>query len=230
MLGSEDERAVVRDILGACFPLLREGFRAYSALGGSGNLFSMGMQEFKAFWSDCGLLERVGGRIADLDNVFVASAVPAASKRGPLQSAKELMRWQFMEALIRISVLVATHNPAPMIPEEDDPEEILYLATCSVGEDALARPSADASDADEHLPSVSEVVQLTASALRLRLRKLDAAARWRVECVRRVLYDCVLPVVAEKLSLQPLPAARDWLRRFALPGLDIPGVAPGQRG
>jgi hypothetical protein len=97
---SDDIKEEMRRI----YPVLREAYKVQAGYSPNGNIFSVGMNQINTFLQDMGCLDQdETGKFksADADRMFITVN---ASRSGPTNPAKNLIRLQFMEFFIRGAV------------------------------------------------------------------------------------------------------------------------------
>ena len=104
-LGTMEETKAIselRDCLKQHYGLLCSAF-LYFAATGSGDLFHLSLNSFTAFLDECSVVDAATKR-SDCDTVFIVAnfAVDKKSPEYAHNNEQALMRFEFMEALVRI--------------------------------------------------------------------------------------------------------------------------------
>eukprot|EP00753_Platysulcus_tardus_P010744 PLAT3014.1.p1 GENE.PLAT3014.1~~PLAT3014.1.p1 ORF type:complete len:474 (+),score=260.16 PLAT3014.1:39-1460(+) len=103
-----DEKSRVKSVLVTHFVTLRDAFKFYAGLGGSGNPFTVSLNEFTQFTSKCGIMDWERINPASISGVFIATNVErnadGSLAKDDSNPDRELVRFEFIEALLRLAM------------------------------------------------------------------------------------------------------------------------------
>lgn len=109
VIKNPDALADVKEIMAERYPLLRETFRFYAGISLT-DPFSMGFQSFSEFRRDVDIEDPE--KNADLDNAFIAANFEVVAD--PNNPDHSLVRYEFIEAVVRLSLVM--YPPDPYVP------------------------------------------------------------------------------------------------------------------
>ena len=96
---SEEE---VKSVMKSAYKLIKEFYKLHAGYGRIGNIFSVGLNQFTEFLKeDLNILDTLALTMSDADRLFITVN---AGKRGPLIPANALVRFQFVEMILRIAL------------------------------------------------------------------------------------------------------------------------------
>ena len=99
---SQEDRADLKKYLSTVYKYIREVYKYYAAVNPAGQIFSIGTNAFSDIITNCeGALDQRTLKISDLDLEFVATNAGSRGQRNP---ERQLVRYQLMEALVRVSM------------------------------------------------------------------------------------------------------------------------------
>ena len=104
----EIENRKVLNVLQANYVLLLEIFKYWSSRQGAGTPFGMSMTTFSYLCGKAGLVDDNTCKLADIDRIFISSNVTKNDYAGPSKLSKRntikyLMRYEWLEAIVRIA-------------------------------------------------------------------------------------------------------------------------------
>eukprot|EP00359_Climacostomum_virens_P001679 CAMPEP_0204897674 /NCGR_PEP_ID=MMETSP1397-20131031/869_1 /ASSEMBLY_ACC=CAM_ASM_000891 /TAXON_ID=49980 /ORGANISM="Climacostomum Climacostomum virens, Strain Stock W-24" /LENGTH=860 /DNA_ID=CAMNT_0052065451 /DNA_START=87 /DNA_END=2668 /DNA_ORIENTATION=+ len=102
LIKDEAELSAVKEILRTQYKYIKECYKFFSAIGSTGGIFSVGLNAYTDFVSQCGLLDS-NFLLADLD-FMIKSTLYNEVKNNPLNPANALVRYEFLEIIVRIAL------------------------------------------------------------------------------------------------------------------------------
>eukprot|EP00359_Climacostomum_virens_P009598 CAMPEP_0204913250 /NCGR_PEP_ID=MMETSP1397-20131031/11196_1 /ASSEMBLY_ACC=CAM_ASM_000891 /TAXON_ID=49980 /ORGANISM="Climacostomum Climacostomum virens, Strain Stock W-24" /LENGTH=869 /DNA_ID=CAMNT_0052084449 /DNA_START=77 /DNA_END=2683 /DNA_ORIENTATION=- len=98
-----EELAKIKEILRHGYKHIKESYKYFSAIGSSGSVPSVGLNVFTEFANSFGLMDGVLMNLADLD-FNLKGALFNEVKNNPRNPANSLVRYQFMEIIVRLAL------------------------------------------------------------------------------------------------------------------------------
>jgi hypothetical protein len=98
-----DEQAAVKEVLRNNYGAIREAYKYYAAVGCSGGIFSVGVNAFTDLWANCRLIDGSVFKLADIDFNMKATCYNEI-KNNPRNPGTALVRFEFMEIIVRIAM------------------------------------------------------------------------------------------------------------------------------
>jgi len=98
----ERELQIIHDHLRSLYRAIKDTYKYFAAIGVSGDLFSVPINAFTEFLNQAGIVDGKLIKLSEIDILFITTN--AVSVKQPFNPDRALVRYQFMEILVRIAV------------------------------------------------------------------------------------------------------------------------------
>lgn len=103
MIKNEDELQTVKELLYSIYKQLKDCYKHFSAIGAPSEIWSIPLNTYTEFCSTAGIIDGKLVKLSDFDRIFIATYTRTEKDRNPRNPDRALVRYQFLEGLIRIA-------------------------------------------------------------------------------------------------------------------------------
>lgn len=100
---NDEDVKVVRDMLYSIYRPLKDCYKHFAAIGAPSEIWSIPLNTYTEFCLTAGIIDGKLMKLSDFDRVFIATYTRTDKERNPRNPDRALVRYQFLEGLVRLS-------------------------------------------------------------------------------------------------------------------------------
>jgi len=100
---NEEDLKSVRELLHSIYKNLKDCYKHFAAIGAPSEIWSIPLNTYTDFCSSAGIIDGKILKLSDFDRIFIATYTRTEKERNPRNPDRALVRYQFMEGLVRIA-------------------------------------------------------------------------------------------------------------------------------
>jgi len=103
LVKNADDLKAVRELLHGIYKNLKDCYKHFAAIGAPSEIWSIPLNTYTDFCSSAGIIDGKVLKLSDFDRIFIATYTKTEKEKNPRNPDRALVRYQFMEGLVRIA-------------------------------------------------------------------------------------------------------------------------------